>query len=325
MAGHFARARRTQAAVVPHDADFGKPFACGIVVRYDGGQRERFAEAFRGGCGHAGRIAEFQRAVRGVQIVAPHVAERACPEVPPAAEIERVVDRATAPVLGCHVRDRIALWPHALIGAHRGRSDPQLPVERVRHGVIARRASWHPLGPDGTVGPDVDFAHGTDGSCGNELAGTAPLFSGVGASGDLCGCAREFGGSGYCAALFDRVGERFDAADVFLCPQGCQRDDGVGVIGRAAVHGIDFVALGCEQVSEIAVAASLREEVVCLFCVDVVHVAEGFDLKAGLGALLQLRMTDAADADSCERDLFAGRRMALASQYMTGHNCESED
>ncbi len=79
-------------------------------------------------------------------------------------------------------------------------------------------------------------------------------------------------------------------------PQGLHDDHGVGMVGRAAVDGVDLVALGPEHLAVVAVATGLRPTVERFFGVDVVHVAQGDNLEAGLLAVLQLGKTDPTHA-----------------------------
>jgi len=112
-------------------------------------------------------------------------------------------------------------------------------------------------------------------------------------------------------AFLDRARERLHAAYVLLGAQGGKRHEGVRVVGRAAVDGVDLVALLREHLAEVAVAARLGKLLVGLGGVEVVHVAQRLNLETCLGEPLDLPVSHAAHAHAAERDAVArGRRAA---------------
>jgi hypothetical protein len=99
--------------------------------------------------------------------------------------------------------------------------------------------------------------------------------------------------------------------------QGRQRDHGVAVVWRAAIHRVDPVRLDLQHLAEILVAPGLGPAIVGLLRVDVIQIAEGDDLKTLLLAGLHLAEAHAADADGGQVDLLAGRRLAGAAEHVT--------
>ncbi len=69
------------------------------------------------------------------------------------------------------------------------------------------------------------------------------------------------------------------------------------MIRRATIDGIDLVLLRPQQLAEIAVSPRLRKKVVRFFGMNIVHITERDDFKAGLRSVLEMRMPDTANTD----------------------------
>ena len=112
--------------------------------------------------------------------------------------------------------------------------------------------------------------------------------------------------------------QRFDAADVLLRSQGRQRDDGVGMIRRGDVDGVDPVALGPQHLAEIAIATCLRPMIERLAGVGVIDVAEGGDVEAGLLELLELSETHPTYANPGQGGFLARRFPSVEPDHARG-------
>jgi hypothetical protein len=144
----------------------------------------------------------------------------------------------------------------------------------------------------------------------DQLAGAARVLAGIGLGRDLSRHTGLPGGFNNGPTFADRAGQRFNAADVLLAPQGRQRDDGMGVIRSAAIDGVDLVTLGRQHLAEVLVPARLRPAIVRLLRVNIVQIAESDDLETLLFAGLHLSKTDAPDPDGSQGDFVAGRSRA---------------
>jgi hypothetical protein len=87
-----------------------------------------------------------------------------------------------------------------------------------------------------------------------------------------------------------------------------------------SIDRVDLVALSGQHLPEIAVAPGLWPVVVGLLGVGIVHVAQGDDLKTGLGALLQLAEAHAAHAHTGEREPRIGRTASIRPDQSAGND-----
>ena len=148
----------------------------------------------------------------------------------------------------------------------------------------------------------MQFAHVAQRSRGDPFAGAAGGFTGIGGGGHLRGHAGFARGLHHQTQLVHGSRKGFDTTDVFAAAQRGQNDERMRVIRCAAIDRVDLVALSGQHLPEIAVAPGLGPVVVGLLGVGIVHVAQGDDLKTGLGALLQLAEAHAAHAHTGERE-----------------------
>src|SRR5262245_21718819 len=137
---------------------------------------------------------EFEGAEHRIEVMAGNVAERAGPEVPPAPPLGREVSR--------------------VIGPGRSRPQPEIPLERVRHGGRFGRTS-HSLGPvfieesaRWAIRPDMHFAHRADGVVEKKLLKPARLLGGLSLVSHLGSDFRRAGSLGHFARLPHGMGER---------------------------------------------------------------------------------------------------------------------
>ena len=177
---------------------------------------------------HRRRRAELERPERGIEDVAPHVAERAGPEVLPRAPLHRVIGgmdgrNATGP----------SHRSQSSVFGHRRRVLRPGPDLEVGPRIAAHRA----------VGPRVDLGHVAD------RAGVEPLLQQphrlvglalVAHLRDDLVLARRLGDG---ARLVHGVGQRLLAVHVLAGPHHGHRDRGVRVVRRRDDHAVDALLL----------------------------------------------------------------------------------
>ena len=85
----------------------------------------------------------------------------------------------------------------------------------------------------------------------------------------------------------------------------------MGMVRSAAVDGVDLVALRLEELAEVAIPACLWKQVERSFGVPVVDVANRLDLESDPVALLDVDVTDTAEANPLRCSAFRWARCAL--------------
>ena len=221
-----------------------------------GTHRQRSLGLDRGG------ILQLQRPERQVDHVAPHVAQGPVAEIPP--------------VLPRHGSLREVA---GVIGPHRRRPDPQVPVQPLRHrGRLLRpaRRTFDPL-----VHPNVGFPHRPDRPRSDQLDHAAVVVGGVDLRAHLGRHLHLLGRFPHHAGLVDRVGQRLLAIDVLAPLHGRDAGQGVGVLGGADGHRVDVLLV--EHLAPVGVGLGLGMPLGGLGQVVVIHVAQGDDVLAGRG------------------------------------------
>src|SRR5262249_42036701 len=196
----FFGARRPQTAVVPREFDRRHITPRREVEVNERSHRVCFVVTIRRAGFDAGWRFEFEDSEEGVKTVATHIAKSAAAEISPAAPRKGKIDVIVR---------TLGRW-----------TQPEIPVEPFGNGIIYPGA-LNALRPEGTRGPIVDFADGTNGAGPNPFAEKARVFGGLIADGDLCGHAgftRDFRDA---TGLVNRMSERLLAKDVFALAHSC--------------------------------------------------------------------------------------------------------
>jgi hypothetical protein len=113
--------------------------------------------------------------------------------------------------------------------------------------------------------------------------------------------------------------ERFLHIDVPADADGGQRDDRVGVVGRGHDHGVDVLLL-VEHLALIAIDFGPGKLLERLGGVTLVHVTERHDVLGG--ALLEVVVPYAANADAGDVELLARRLLARGAERGAGNQGE---
>ena len=208
-------------------------------------------------------VAEFEGAEGHVDGVAGHVAEGAGAEVVPAAPFEAMID---------------VLFEGPLHGG----SEPEVPVEVFRDGVGASGA-FEALGPDGAVGPDVEFEGVAEDAGLDDLDGAAEAFASAALVAHLGGKLVLPGEVAHGARLPDGLSEWLLAEDVLFGLHGHDACHAVDVVGGGNGDAVDLVVHLLEHDAEVLVVLRLGMALFDFVDVVGVDVAEGHEVAAAFG------------------------------------------
>src|SRR5205807_973990 len=235
-------------------------------------------------CGlNAGRRAQLERAKDRVHGVAADVAERTGAEIPPAAPYKRQINRVK--------------------GTHRGRADPQIPIERrgYRRRILWPGDTLRPVlieeSPRGPVRPNVRLPDRPNGAAPHRLAEMASLRGSLALVTHLSRDLRLARVCRHLARLPHRVRQWFLAINMLSAFQRLHRGEGVMMIRRCNHDRVDFLHL-IEHLPVISKLLRLR-----IFPKDVprmvlVHVAQRDDVFTLHGR--EVRTALPADTNACQ-------------------------
>jgi hypothetical protein len=92
----------------------------------------------------------------------------------------------------------------------------------------------------------------------------------------------------------------------------------MGMVGRAAINGVDLIILSIEHLAIIPIYLGLREVVVCLLGIDVVNVTQKGDSRTGLLAYVgDLPSSDTADPDARDLNSLTGWDASCSAENVT--------
>ena len=190
----------------------------------------------------------------GVHVVAGHVAHGASPEVPPAAPGEGKESLAE--------------------GAFRHGADPGVPVEALGNGSL-RGILRHTLGPDGTVGPGVQFEHFAKGAVVHHLFPELKTGTGVALVAHLGHDLVLLRGFKKSHAFTVGSGEWFLDVDVLAEFHGRKSGNGVDMVRGGDHHRVDLVLVLGEHLAVVGVAGDVLVFVEVCTGPALIHVAHG--------------------------------------------------
>ena len=284
-------------SIIPHDLNFAE--CLGFVEHGNGGCRwESDVGCVIHLCFNAIGIAEVAGEEGAVHGVASHVSDGA-----------RAVFAVSAPCEG------VKFWGVRNFGAL---GEPGLPVEVGGDGFGDEGVfGFLALGPDGAVGPDVDFFHATDDAHGEVLFEEADAFDEVALVPHVGDDAFCFGGLVELVGLPHAIDEGFLNADMFAAPDGLHGCGEVGVVWGGDGDAVEFVAHGSEHFAEVFEDACVGVEGFGFFEALAIHVAEGDDFCTG-GRVRDVAGAFSAYADASELEFFGGLRAHVREEQGAG-------
>ncbi len=180
-----------------------------------------------------------------------------------------------------HLNGRVS----RVVGPHRRRAEPEVPIQRGRHGrrVLRPRAPLRPIHVKQStrwpVGPDVRLVDVADDAGPDVLAEPARLFGGLALVAHLRGHLRLVRRLRHAPRLPHRMRQRLLAIDMLAPLDGLHRSEGVVVVGRGDDHAVNVLHLveHLPVVGELLCLGILLERV---GGVALVHVAQRHDVLA---------------------------------------------
>ncbi len=244
--------------------------------------------------------------------MSPAVAHHAAAEIPPASPHARMIRRM--------------IWP---LGR---RAQPEVPVQSCRHGRRFLRTPGPLAGPprmaEGIIrqaAPGVDLGDLADGAIPNPLANKASPFRRMSLDSHLGSHAGFFCQFGQHARFVDIVRQRLLAVNVLSSSHCFGGNNRVRMVRRGNHNSVD-IALLVQHLPKIGIDLRFRIPLERLGRVLVVHVAQGHDVLAF--ELHHIALAHAADADTGDIELLAGRDISRSSQNVLrydsgcgGHRC----
>jgi len=209
----------------------------------------------------------------------------------------------------------------------RGGAEPEVPIES---GGDRRRfgRAVDTLGPDGSVGPVVDFADAPDSSCPYPFAEQPRIFRGLIDGAELGGDLVLSGGFCHPAGFENGVRQRFLAVDMLSRLHRRDGDCGVGVVGSNHEHGVDAFLL-FEHLAKIVVGSAgavvvfFVDDVGGPFAVVCIDVADGDNPYVIFGQeCLHIARALVADADTGDIDFFTWWDTTGTCQDRVGKNSQ---
>ena len=284
-----------------------------------------------GGSGHHGdRITQPTGGVGHRELVAGHVAKRAGAEIPPAAVLEGMVEAGPVlprrghaePGLPIDPLERLAdlllLLAHEVgddLGHLLGGDRRILLLIDLFHRLCLVLADVHPparpLGPDGAIGPGIDFLERAEHArleLGDRLPRGVERGALVAHLRDHALVGHLLGHLGQQPGLVDRAGERLLRVARDAQPHGLERGRGVHVIGGADGAHVDLLAVLGEEFAEVGeplrslklLRLALALERVAVDVADRDHVAKQ-------GGVVGITASLAPDPDAGHVELLIGR------------------
>ncbi|MDP7105489.1 MAG: hypothetical protein QGH41_00335 [Roseibacillus sp.] len=189
-----------------------------------------------------------------------------------------------------------------LVGTRQSRSKPEIPVE-VTGDRIGTLGAVDSLGPDGTVGPDMQFEGLADGPGVNHFHSAAQSLVGAALVAHLGGQFLFASQIAHDAGFPDSLGERLLHVGMLAHGHGGDGGHAMAVVGSGDCDGIDLVFHLLQQFPEVLVLLGLGKLLGLPVHRVAIDVAEGHDLAPFAGGVVGVTAALAPGADTGHADL----------------------
>ena len=228
--------------------------------------------------GYGVGIKELERHDWHVGRVAGHVAECPCSKIDPTPPVERVIDPLLVRPHGC--------GPY-----------PGIPVQPFWNWVFAF-GSTLPLGPDGTVRPDMNLCDISDCSttdnlnCLTQAIFTCPLIAHLGHHAHL------FSGLTHEPSFMNRPGQWLLAIDMLFHPHRLQCCHRMGMVRRADGDDVHLVSKSLKHLPKVCVLGSVRKLSCFLINSCLLDITEADNLHTLLGDMAAIAASLPANSNA---------------------------
>ena len=196
--------------------------------------------------------------------------------------------------------------------------EPRLPVQVAWDGFGDEGVfGFLALGPNGAVGPDVDFFHATDDAHVEVFFEESDAFDEVALIPHVGDNTFRFCGLVELISFPDPIDEGFLDADVFAAADGFHGGGKVGVVGCGDGDAVKFIAHGSEHFAKVFEDVRVGVEGLGFFEALAVNVAER-DNFCACGSVCDIAGTLSTDADTSELKFLGGLGAHMRKEQGSG-------